>query len=121
MLLKSAGYEVVSLPADADLTKAAAGSAVAVLCHSFLPYQAANLAQKLRECNPAIRVLEITAYDRGRCEIVDAECCMYNGPRTFLETVASLVPSAVPTAISGEPGGGTLRSGSGGDLASAAP
>lgn len=121
MLLKTAGYEVVSLPGDADPTKAVACCDVAVLCHSFPPCQAADLAQKLRECNPAMRVLQITAYFRGRYEIADAECCMYDGPGTFLDSVASLVSSVVPAAISGETGGGNLQSWSGGDLTSGAP
>jgi hypothetical protein len=91
ILLKSAGYEVVSLPGDAELTNAAACSNIAVLCHSFLASDVVQLAHELRECNPAIRVLEIIAYNHRQAGIADAECCMYDGPSAFLDSVASLV------------------------------
>jgi hypothetical protein len=100
LLLNSAGYEVVSAPDGADPTQAAAGCTVAVLCHSFLPFQAADLTRKLRECNPAIRFLQITSNLRGRYEVADLECWIYDGPHMFLDRVAYLVSSLASTAIS---------------------
>jgi DNA-binding NtrC family response regulator len=98
MLLRSDGYEPVSVSSQECAKNISGTFDIAILCQSVDPDCADDIAQRLRRDNPQIRILQLRPIGQRTIETYyDAECEVLPDPKRFLETVACLCSGASRT------------------------
>lgn len=97
LVLLQEGYEVESVTSNACLEVSKARSFhVAILCHSISPERAAQIAEKLRRYNPAIRVARVHAIRPRSDHFYDADCEVFPGPDALLSAIGELCAHVQP-------------------------
>ena len=94
LLLKSAGYSVISMSSDRVLSEEIAGKVeIAIIGQTIDDSTATQLAGRLRDGHTNIRILRLTELHSPNSSF-DAICAVELGPEVFLKRVAKLVKAA---------------------------
>ena len=94
LLLKSAGYSVISMSSDRVLTEEIAGKVeIAIVDQTTNDSTATQIAGRLRDSHANIRILRLTEL-RSPNSGFDAICAVELGPEVFLNRVAKLAKAA---------------------------
>ena len=104
LLLENAGYDLDSAESDGPLSASFVQSFdAAILCQSVSGDTALKLTERLRRCNPGIRILRVNvqAIEPDSCYDVVYDSLM--GPQRFLEAVGRMLKGIETNGASAPP------------------
>jgi DNA-binding NarL/FixJ family response regulator len=91
LLLKSAGYDVVSTTSDSALMGEMPDVEIVIIGHSVPGRPASRLISAFRQAQSNAAIMRVTAQSLRAEDDCDASCFLEDGPAVFLRCLAGLI------------------------------